>query len=196
MRGRRQAAGQDAELACLQLEHDGVPDAFDFARSRPDLVGQFADGRFELGQRQVLGERVFRRNRLHRTIRRDRILVDAKAELVQAPTVAAEATSPVRARRARAGRRRCGCRARRACASMTLPTPWMRPTGSGVRNASTASGLITNRPSGLFQSEAILARNLFGATPAEAVKRGFLADLCADRPGHGGRRRQAVHDSR
>src|SRR4051812_23634856 len=28
---------------------------------------------------------------------------------------------------------------------------------------------MTNRPSGLRQSEAILARNLFGATPAEAV---------------------------
>ena len=28
---------------------------------------------------------------------------------------------------------------------------------------------MTNRPSGLFQSEAILARNLLGATPAEAV---------------------------
>ncbi len=31
------------------------------------------------------------------------------------------------------------------------------------------SGAITVRPSGFFQPEAILARNLFGATPAEIV---------------------------
>src|ERR1700692_3870378 len=47
----------------------------------------------------------------------------------------------------------------------------MRPTGSGGRNVFTSSGWITNSPSGLRQSEAIFARNLFGATPAEAVKR-------------------------
>ena len=35
--------------------------------------------------------------------------------------------------------------------------------------ALTWRGRITHKPSGLFQSEAILARNLFGATPAEAV---------------------------
>src|SRR5436309_13841243 len=31
------------------------------------------------------------------------------------------------------------------------------------------SGLITVRPSGFFQPDAIFARNLFGATPADAV---------------------------
>ena len=72
------------------------------------------------------------------------------------------------AERAQVGRR-WRCPARPAVASMTLPTPGRRPTGSGARNASTWCGRITNRPSGLRQSEAILARNLFGATPAEAV---------------------------
>ena len=52
---------------------------------------------------------------------------------------------------------------------MTLPTPGRRPTGSGNRNASTRCGRITNWPSGLRQSDAILARNLFGAIPADAV---------------------------
>jgi hypothetical protein len=33
-----------------------------------------------------------------------------------------------------------------------------------------ASGCMTKSPSGFFQSEAIFARNLFGATPADAVK--------------------------
>ena len=35
---------------------------------------------------------------------------------------------------------------------------------------STSWGWMTKRPSGLRQSEAILARNLLGATPAEAVR--------------------------
>ena len=53
---------------------------------------------------------------------------------------------------------------------MTLPTPGMRPTGRGRRKVSTSLGWMTKRPSGLRQSEAILARNLLGATPAEAVR--------------------------
>ena len=36
-------------------------------------------------------------------------------------------------------------------------------------NCSTSLGAIVNSPSGLFQSEAIFARNLFGAIPAEIV---------------------------
>ena len=38
------------------------------------------------------------------------------------------------------------------------------------------SGEMTVRPSGFFQPEAILARNLLGATPADAVSRGLLAN--------------------
>jgi len=54
-------------------------------------------------------------------------------------------------------------------ASITLPTPGNLPTASGARNASTIAGFSTNWPSGLFQSLAILARNLLGAMPADAV---------------------------
>src|SRR5690606_41687589 len=54
-------------------------------------------------------------------------------------------------------------------ACITLPTPGRRPTGRGARNATTFRGGTTDRPSGLFWSEAILATNLLGATPAEAV---------------------------
>ncbi len=43
--------------------------------------------------------------------------------------------------------------------------------GNRRRNGSTRSGLITVRPSGFFQPDAIFARNLFGATPADAVSR-------------------------
>jgi hypothetical protein len=53
--------------------------------------------------------------------------------------------------------------------AVTGPTPHSASTGSPCRNASTRSGAITVSPSGFFQPDAIFARNLFGATPADAV---------------------------
>ena len=53
---------------------------------------------------------------------------------------------------------------------MTGPTPQSASTGSRCRKLSILSGAMTVSPSGFFQPEAILARNLFGATPAEAVR--------------------------
>ena len=44
------------------------------------------------------------------------------------------------------------------------------------RNRSTRSGAMTVSPSGFFQPDAIFARNLFGATPADAVRPRLLAD--------------------
>ena len=55
--------------------------------------------------------------------------------------------------------------------AVTGPTPQSASTGSCCRNGSTRSGLMTVRPSGFFQPEATFARNLFGATPADAVSR-------------------------
>ena len=54
--------------------------------------------------------------------------------------------------------------------SVTLPTPGTRPTCRGKRNPSTSSGWMTKSPSGFLQSEASFAKNLFGATPADAVR--------------------------
>ena len=54
--------------------------------------------------------------------------------------------------------------------AVTGPTPQSASTGSFCRKASTRSGAITVRPSGLRQADAIFARNLLGATPAEAVR--------------------------
>jgi len=54
-------------------------------------------------------------------------------------------------------------------AAETLPTPGIFASGSVFRKAGTSSGVITYWPLGLLRSEAILARNLTGATPAEAV---------------------------
>ena len=59
-------------------------------------------------------------------------------------------------------------RSRSRCA-VTGPTPHRASTGSVCRKRSTRSGAITVRPSGFFHAEAIFARNLFGATPADAV---------------------------
>jgi hypothetical protein len=59
--------------------------------------------------------------------------------------------------------------AARSLAAVLGPTPHSASTGSPWRNPSMRSGEMTVRPSGFFQPEAILARNLLGATPAEAV---------------------------
>ena len=47
------------------------------------------------------------------------------------------------------------------------------------------SGAITVRPSGFCQPDAILARNLFGATPADAVRPVVVLDRLLDAPGDG-----------
>ena len=53
--------------------------------------------------------------------------------------------------------------------AVTGPTPHSASTGSLCRKPSIRSGATTVSPSGFRQAEAILARNLLGATPAEAV---------------------------
>ena len=50
------------------------------------------------------------------------------------------------------------------------PTPQSASTGRSLKKLSIRSGAMTVSPSGFRHPEAILARNLFGATPAEAVK--------------------------
>ena len=52
-----------------------------------------------------------------------------------------------------------------ACADVAGPTPHSRSTGSGCRNASSASGGTTSSPSGFATALATLARNLVRATP-------------------------------
>ena len=50
------------------------------------------------------------------------------------------------------------------------PTPHSASTGRPWRNDSMRSGAMTVSPFGFFQPDAILARNLLGATPADAVR--------------------------
>ena len=81
------------------------------------------------------------------------------------PTALRRASSPA----VRTSTRRSIPTARRRRA-VTGPTPQSASTGSFWRNDSTRSGAMTVRPSGFFHPDAIFARNLFGATPAEAVR--------------------------
>ena len=73
-----------------------------------------------------------------------------------------------RPRRRRAHRPGARCRvaesSRRDRSHATQRVDWQL-----LKKRSTRSGGMTVRPSGFFQAEAILARNLFGATPADAV---------------------------
>src|ERR1700752_5098260 len=64
--------------------------------------------------------------------------------------------------------------------AVTGPTPHRASTGSRCRNSSTRSGGMTVKPSGFFHADAIFARNLFGATPADAV-RPVVSRICAFR---------------
>src|SRR5207253_356985 len=57
-----------------------------------------------------------------------------------------------------------------SASAITFPTPHRRPIGSGARNAASPPCGTTTSPSGFFNSEAIFARNLFGARPADAVR--------------------------
>ena len=57
----------------------------------------------------------------------------------------------------------------RSLRAVTGPTPHSASTGSLRRNGSTRPGGTTVRPSGLSSADATLARNLFAATPADAV---------------------------
>ena len=68
---------------------------------------------------------------------------------------------------------RCSCRrSAKASASrsaMAGPTPQMARTDRRARNAAASSRPITEKPSGLSSSDAILARNLLKLRPAETV---------------------------
>ena len=67
--------------------------------------------------------------------------------------------------------------------AVTGPTPHKASTGSVWRKRSTRWGAITVRPSGFCHADAIFARNLFGATPADAVRpvRSLIAALIRTR---------------
>ena len=56
-----------------------------------------------------------------------------------------------------------------SAATADRPTPQISETGRGPRKARVSARPITRKPRGLSRSEAILARNLLGARPTEAV---------------------------
>jgi hypothetical protein len=128
-------------------------------------------------------ESILDRDRLGRPVRDDFVIVDTAREFVQAPTIAAEvifATSKSRVRKSVT----VFIPSFTSFSPVTLPTPGKRPTGSGRRNASMSSGRMTKSPSGLRQSDASFARNLFGANARGGCEIQFLTNLLADRLGY------------
>src|SRR5438552_1794032 len=99
----------------------------------------------------------------------DRALIDAVRELHQPLGEAAHGFASSSEDAVRTSTRRSMPMARSFFA-VTGPTPQSASTGSFCRKDSTLSGAITVSPSGFCQPEAIFARNLFGATPADAVR--------------------------
>ena len=101
---------------------------------------------------------------------------------VPAPPTACAASSPI-VRMPRSARR---CR-------VTGPTPHIRPTGSGSRNARSRSGSTTTSPSGLATWDATLARCLVRAAPTEIGSPTSSRTRRADRSRDRGRRPEQVH---
>ena len=64
-------------------------------------------------------------------------------------------------------------------ASMREPMPQRSRSSSGWSLWGRSSGRITTRPSGFIMSEAVLARNSFGARPMEQVSRGAFARMAS-----------------
>ncbi len=58
------------------------------------------------------------------------------------------------------------------------PMPYTLPTGRGRRISGTMSFVITISPSGLFQSDASLAKNLLYDTPADTVREVLFNTSC------------------
>ena len=113
----------------------------------------------------------------------DGAVVDAVGEVVEAVAPFAEQVGQFAGTCAGAGSPTVFMPSRCILCRVTLPTPGILPSGRSVKKASTFCGGRTNWPFGLFQSEAILAKNLFGATPAEAVRPGFGENVGADAAG-------------
>ena len=93
---RGQAAGEDAEVAGLELEHHraGKPAMVLYAFALvagPGLFGQTADLRFQFVEPQVVLEGVLRGNLHGRAFRPYRVVVDTQRQLMQAPAPATEA---------------------------------------------------------------------------------------------------------
>ena len=117
---------------------------------------------------EVLRERVFVAAGFCGAVWHDRPIVNPGGELAQPLGLAASASRSAASSAARTSIRRSMPRSRNRPA-VTGPTPHSASTGSFWRKCSTRSGGMTVRPSGFFHADAIFARNLLGATPADAV---------------------------
>ena len=93
---RRQAAGEDAEVAGLELEHDGAGDAavvlLALAQiAGPGFFGEPTDMRFEFVEAQVVFESIFGGDLQGGALGDDWIFVDAERQFMQTSAPATEA---------------------------------------------------------------------------------------------------------
>ena len=74
----RMAAGENLELACLQLQDNRARRPWFFARSRPKLLCKAADHRLSFGQQHVMLKSILDGYRLCRPVRDNRVMVDTQ----------------------------------------------------------------------------------------------------------------------
>ncbi len=123
-----------------------------------------------LGQRlQVGGKRLFVAKGFSLSVGLDRPVVDAAAKIVKLEAELPEMLLQGKAATTAAYRRRWRCRASPIFCPVTSPMPQSLRTGSVFMNAGTSSNFTSNCPFGFFRSLAILAINLLGPIPADAV---------------------------
>ena len=163
------AAGENPEIAGLQLEHNRASNSWLFARSRPKLFRRAADHRLGVRQQDVVPKGVLDGYRLRRSVRNNWVIVDSVGKLVQALAVAAEVLFEYgQVERSQVLNRVCAqfCQfLSRNFTNTRQPANWQWQQ-KGVN----LFGLDDKQPIGFPQSEASLAKNLLGATPAEAVR--------------------------
>ena len=158
-------------VGALELERDGPAGQILGLQPGGDGLGEVPEDRsqgVEVGE--ILGEGGLVRDRLRPRGRATRAVVLAAGEPPQPVAERAEPRGSAPCGRARAGRRWCEGRRRRAPSAVAGPTPQISAIGFGPRKSRVSARPITAKPRGLSRSEAILARNLLWLSPTETVR--------------------------
>src|ERR1700733_9252865 len=87
---RREAAGEDLEVAGLQLQHNRARDARFLTRSGPGFFREMANQRLGFRERYIVLESVFRGDRLRGSVGDDWVVVDAASQFVEPLAIAAK----------------------------------------------------------------------------------------------------------
>ena len=135
-------------------------------------------------------ERVLGRDRLRRPIGLHFAAIDAVRELGKTPPVTAEALFELGGVPIAASSPTVRMPSAASFPSMTLPTPWMRATGSGMEECFDFFGPDHEKPIGFAPVRGDLREKLVRRDAGRRGQRELLADRSADRFGNRGRGRQ------